>query len=316
MNPSFNDCPLCGSDQSSPFDQRSFRGIPVVNRMCRSCGLVYQSPRMTDQELNEFYESEYRQLYQGSQGPDRKDLAVQNGRADALLNFTRQYAEKVERHLDIGCSAGLLLQNFQKAFACQPVGIEPGTAYREYSRKQGLMVYASLEELEEAQPERFDLVSLAHVLEHLPDPVVYLRRLRTQLLAQNGRLLVEVPNLYAHDCFEVAHLVSYSAHSLQQVLRKAGFEILALQAHGRPRSHLIPLYLTALAIPADSQEDYRLEAESGVVWKRRLGMLKRWLLTRLQPRRAWIPAAVIDAGRAVSLPHRNDEADQRGDSTP
>lgn len=299
MRPILSSCPLCGSQHSTLFDQRSFRGIPVTNRLCHKCGLVYQSPRMSDAELSAFYESEYRQLYQGDQGPDRKDLAVQSGRAAALLDFTLHYVKRVDRYLDIGCSAGLLLQSFQSAFACQPVGIEPGAAYRDYARQQGLQVYASLEELQAAQEARFDLISLAHVLEHLPDPVDYLRRLRMELLIQHGRLLVEVPNLYAHDSFEVAHLVSYSAHSLQQVLRKASFEILALQAHGRPRSDLIPLYLTALAIPAEPQDEYRLEPESGVAWKRRAGMLRRWLNTRLQPRRAWVPAdkAATGAGK-------------------
>lgn len=289
-------CPLCGSRKSALFDQRSFRDIPVTNRLCQDCGLVYQSPRMSEAQLNAFYESEYRQLYQGSQGPDRKDLAVQEGRAAALLEFTRPYIKEIKRHLDIGCSAGLLLQSFRGAFACQSVGIEPGTAYRDYARQLGLQVYASLDELHAAQEAPFDLVSLAHVLEHLPDPVDYLHRLRTDLLAKHGRLLLEVPNLYAHDSFEVAHLVSYSEHSLQQVLRKAGFETLALQAHGRPRSHLIPLYLTAIAIPAEPQDGYHLEPEKRVVWKRRAGMLRRWLLTRLQPDRAWIPAEKAAAG--------------------
>lgn len=295
-------CPLCGGHSSSLFDRRSFRGVPVTNRLCLDCGLVYQSPRMSEAELNAFYESEYRQLYQGSQDPDRKDLAVQSGRAAALLDFARRHVNLVDRHLDIGCSAGLLLHSFQSAFACQPVGIEPGTAYRDYARQHGLQVYASLEELQAAQEAHFDLISLAHVLEHLPEPVDYLRRLRTDLLTANGRLLVEVPNLYAHDSFEVAHLVSYSDHSLRQVLRKAGFATIALQAHGRPRSYLIPLYLTALAIPAEPQDGYRLEPESGVAWKRRAGMLRRWLYTRLQPRRAWIPtenAAADTGGRSA-----------------
>ena len=43
-------CTLCGSDRSVQFDQRSFRGRKVFNRVCLNCGLVYQSPRMTEAE--------------------------------------------------------------------------------------------------------------------------------------------------------------------------------------------------------------------------------------------------------------------------
>ncbi len=282
-------CPLCGSGESASFDQRTFRGLPVVNCVCLSCGLVYQSPRMTDAELAVFYEAEYRQLYQGGQGPDARDLAGQDRRAEALLAFCTGRMPTVKRHLDIGCSAGLLLQGVQKAYGCQVTGVEPGDAYREYARQQGLSVYATLDELGLKKTPRFDLISLAHVLEHLPDPVGYLVGLREDLLEPGGRLLVEVPNLYAHDSFEVAHLIAYSAHTLTQTLRKAGLEIIVLEAHGRPRSQVLPLYLTAMARPAVNPAAFRIRREGGVRLKRWWGMSRRRLLERLTPRKAWLP---------------------------
>lgn len=284
-------CPLCGSEASTLFDQRTFRGLPVVNRVCQSCGLVYQSPRMTEAELSAFYEAEYRQLYQGSQGPDAKDLSVQGRRAEALLAFCKGRLPTVKRHLDIGCSAGLLLQSFQRAYGCQALGVEPGAAYREYARQQGLGVYATLDELRSDEMPRFDLISLAHVLEHLPDPVRYLVELHGDLLEPGGWLLVEVPNLFAHDSFEVAHLVAYSAHTLTQTLGKAGFEICAMEAHGRPRSQVLPLYLTALAHPAANPAGFQLQQEGGVRLKRWWGMSRRHLLERFAPRKAWLPLA-------------------------
>jgi 2-polyprenyl-3-methyl-5-hydroxy-6-metoxy-1,4-benzoquinol methylase len=296
-------CPLCGSDQSAPFDQRQFRGQAITNRICRKCGLVYQSPRMSEETLQSYYEHEYRLAYQGDEGPTSKDLAMQRGRATSLLSFMLKHSPSSElaRHLDIGCSAGLLLQRFQDKFKCQSVGIEPGQAYREYAQKAGLDVHASLDELMTVKVKTakysspFELISMAHVLEHLPDPVTYLNSLREQWLSStNGFLLIEVPNLYAHECFEVAHLVSYSQHTLTQTLQKAGYELLALEAHGRPRSQIIPLYLTALAIPLSpipySLESYQVIPEAHVSMKRRLGMLRRRILTRLFPAKAWLPA--------------------------
>jgi hypothetical protein len=127
---------------------------------------------------------------------------------------------------------------------------------------------------------------MSHVLEHLPDPVTYLAHLRKVVLVPDGRLLLEVPNLYAHDSFEVAHLVSYSPHTLMQIVEKAGFEIVKLEKHGRPRSKLLPLYLTLLACPAASQT-WSLRPERGVALKRRLGMLRRRIAEKLFPSRAW-----------------------------
>jgi hypothetical protein len=133
---------------------------------------------------------------------------------------------------------------------------------------------------------------MAHVLEHLPDPVGYLVHLRETLLAPDGLLLIEVPNLYAHNSFEVAHLAAFSAHTLQETVRKAGFSVQLLVQHGQPRSVVLPLYLTLLArpeIPPIGPEDYLVRPEWGVALKRRLGFARRRLLQRLFPALAWVP---------------------------
>jgi SAM-dependent methyltransferase len=278
-------CPLCNSATSKPFDTRQFRGQDVINRICGNCGLVYQSPRMSAVELDEFYASEYRQVYQGDEGPTQKDLFVQHGRADALLDFISPLDIQPKRYLDIGSSSGIMLKRFQDYFDCQVVGVEPGDAYREYAREQGLTVYADIADLAGAGEDAFDLVSMAHVLEHMPDPVGYLAKLRQKTLNLSGWLLIEVPNLYSHESFEIAHMTSFSTHSLQQVLQQAGYRVVALKKHGQPRSDMLPLYLTALAQPRDSE--FRLEPERNVALKRRLGMVWRRLLLKFMPERAW-----------------------------
>lgn len=284
-----NHCPLCGSDHNRQFDQRTFLGQSVSNRLCLHCGLVYQSPRMTAEEMQVFYAAEYRRVYQGKEDPISKDLAVQHARAAALLEFVRPHRTSIQRHLDIGSSAGALLQEFKQFFGCQAVGLEPGTAYRAYAREQGLTVYASLEELRAAERSPFDLISLSHVLEHLPEPVAYLADLRTNLLAPGGQLLLEVPNLYAHDSFETAHLFSYSGRTLTGTVEQAGYEIIRWEAHGRPRSTLIPYYLTLLAcVRGNPEQKPPLHRERWVGWKRQTGLLRRRLISRLFPGKAWI----------------------------
>ncbi len=281
-------CPLCGSSFNQLFDQRQFRGHPVSNVICRQCGLVYQSPRMTEAESQAFYQAEYRLLYQGQQGPNPKDLAVQAARARLTLEFTRQYVTSAASILDIGCSTGILMEQLRHHYRARAVGIEPGDTYRWYAQSQGLEVFVSLDELKNAGLSRFSLVSMMHVLEHLPHPLTYLQDLRDQFLEPNGWLLLEVPNLYAHDCFEVAHLTSFSAHTLVQLVHKAGYRVVRLRAYGQPRSLLIPLYLTLLAQPSSSTPASVKPARL-VKLQRQLGFLRRKITTRLFPERAWIP---------------------------
>ena len=282
-------CALCGSTNHKHFDTRSFRGQKVTNLYCTQCGLVFESPRLSDGELEAFYEAEYRQVYQGQGGPITKDLIIQKARAQSLLAFTSPHIKKLEHHLDIGCSSGLLLETFRSAYNCVAAGIEPGKDYRAHARLRGLDVFESLEALGNVtDPIQFGLISMAHVLEHIPDPVGYLICLRETWLAPGGLLLLEVPNLYAHDSFEIAHLYSFSAHTLAQVLGKAGFVIIKQESHGRPRSNLIPLYITVLARSAGPvPRNWQVTPESNVKLKRFMGMLRRKLLTRFIPGRAW-----------------------------
>jgi 2-polyprenyl-3-methyl-5-hydroxy-6-metoxy-1,4-benzoquinol methylase len=285
-------CPLCQRNTSSIFDQREFRGITVTNRICLSCGLVYQSPRMTQSESQTFYEAEYRRLYQGQAGPAAKDLIVQSARAKITLEFISKHVKSCSYILDIGCSSGALLQKIGKYYHAQPFGIEPGTIYRQYAQSSGLTVYPSLAELEQDSSPRFNLISMMHVLEHLADPVEYLQHLREHLLGPDGWLLVEVPNLYAHDSFEVAHLISFSAHTLAQVIKKAGFHPLLIRSHGQPRSRILPLYLTLLARPGDNGS-FTITPEKLVGIKRKIGFTYRHLSERLLPQQAWIPLESI-----------------------
>jgi len=286
-------CPLCGSSENSPFDRRSFYKMLVINRICKKCGLVYQSPRMSQEKLDQFYLREYRLLYQGYAGPVQEDLAVQAARSASLISFLHLHGVMdISRHLDIGSSAGLLLQEVRSGYNCDSVGIEPGLAYRESARNAGLKVYAHLDDLPHENINTFDLVSLAHVLEHLPDPVETLTGLRKDWLKPGGWLLVEVPNLYCHNCFEVAHLASFSPHTLAQTVQRAGYRLVALRQHGQPRSRILPLYLTLLAQPlAVSEADVQpaVRPESSVRLKRRWGLLKRRLAERLLPTLAWQP---------------------------
>ena len=287
----FVPCPLCDNDSNSLFDQRIFRGYQVSNRLCSNCGLVYQSPRMTEKELDDFYISEYRQIYKGTEEPDQKDIDLQAARAMGIINLLRDRGvEQVKRFLDIGASTGTLIEKVKKEYQCDAIGIEPGSAYQTYARSRGNEVFGSLDDLLESGENKFDLVSMIHVLEHLPNPVGYLKELRSDHLDDQGMILIEVPNLYAHDSFEIAHLTSFSRHSIFEVLKKAGFKTNFVETHGRPRSKLIPLYISVLAVPeSNPPEQPEIKVDKMVRIKRSLGLSHRKLIEKLFPNQAWLP---------------------------
>jgi hypothetical protein len=281
-------CPLCQASHHHIFERTVFRGTEVINKICEYCGFVFQSPRQTQAELKNFYAKEYRRLYQGKEGPTQKDLFIQEKRANVLVEFTRSVNIDFHRHLDVGCSAGILLKVFQNNFNSYPVGIEPGDVYRDHARSKGITVFMDLDEVKSGEEQPFDFISMAHVLEHLPDPVGYLSQLRENYLTFDGYLLVEVPNLYAHDCFEPAHLSGFSEHTLKETLKKSGFNIVSVKVHGAPRSLLLPLYLTVAAQSSGSPTVQPVVPERLVKIKRKYGILRRKMIQRLFPQKAWI----------------------------
>jgi SAM-dependent methyltransferase len=237
---------------------------------------------MTEKEIEIFYLAGYRYQAQGTDNPTPKDLAVQGARAAAQVHFVRRRVAAVERALDIGASAGLLLKALHQQYACDISGVEPGKAYRSFARESGIRMVASIDEL---QGEQFDFVAMSHVLEHLPDPVAYLSNLREGFLRAPGWLLVEVPNLYCHESFEFAHLTSFCQTTLKQTLEKAGYEIVRIERHGRPYTRLLPYYLTALARPGRNR--FVPHSERHVPLKRAAGLAFRDLVSFMLPHLAW-----------------------------
>lgn len=284
-------CYLCGSEQQHIFARVASFGFPLVYYQCETCGLVFQSLTESRAVDPTFYEETYRKIYQESEEPTLKDLWVQEQRAGVLAGFLKsQNRPNPKRILDIGASAGVLLQTFQSLFNCDAVGVEPGKAYRAYAESKGLQMVASLDDLLDPDPGCFDLVSILHVLEHLPDPLDTLTTIREKLLSKEGALLVEVPNFYSHDCFELAHLTCYTPHTLHEMLRRSGYKFVKMKRHGFPRSKLLNLYLTCLAVPNRQQMSViPVKPERYVNLKREMGLIYRRFVQKLLPKQAWLP---------------------------
>lgn len=284
-------CPLCGSQHKRLLKEIDSFGYPLRYYLCGNCGFVFQNAAESQAADPAFYQEAYRKIYQATEEPTAKDLRQQSLRANNQLEFIQPRGVcRVQRILDIGASSGTLLATLKKAFNADAFGVEPGNAYRELAQQKGLEMYASVDQLLKTKPEKFDLISMMHVLEHLEDPLAMLNQIRTSLLDPQGFLLLEVPNFFTHNSYELAHLSCFTEHTLRQLLLKAGFEIWSLRKHGYPRSQTLPLYITVLARPIEeAPENYAVAAEHGVAFKRFFGVLRRKIFTKLIPAKTWLP---------------------------
>jgi 2-polyprenyl-3-methyl-5-hydroxy-6-metoxy-1,4-benzoquinol methylase len=208
------------------------------------------------------------------------------------VELIRAHIRSPIKHLDIGSSSGAFLEHTAEEFGCVAIGVEPGKVYRQLSEEAGIKTYPSLGDVKERD---FDLVSMLHVLEHLPNPVGSLVEIRESLLTHDGYLLIEVPNLYEHEALEFAHLTAYSRATLAETVQQAGYRVIWTKAHGSFRSPVLKLFITLLAVPQASSQTYQKIRSSPrcVAAHRKIGTLKRRVLTRFLPNWTWQAPKVL-----------------------
>lgn len=240
-------CNLCGSSQAAQEYEVSdyyFERPEVIARLvrCQSCGLVYQNPRPTLEEMGQHYLPEY-ELYsatnEGSGSGFKARLmerAIRYGMDKRASFVTRHKAGG--RWLDVGCAAGTFLHSIQQTPArssWELYGVEINPAAADIARTwYGLNVFTG--SLEQADyPDRyFDAITLWDVLEHLHSPVESLREIR-RILKPEGILALRVPNLQSWDARVFGrywaglepprHLFVFSPETLTRLLQKAGFQV-------------------------------------------------------------------------------------------
>ena len=102
---------------------------------------------------------------------------------------------------------------------------------------------------------KFDLVSMIYILEHVLDPISFLRQVRRDM-KNNSFLFIEVPdennfkfrkpiNDVARDIFHSEHLWMFGPKTLHWLLEQCGFELFALKRLKTKRDHFALMALAA-----------------------------------------------------------------------
>lgn len=228
-------CLQCGGDNYEPLSEMDRYGLYCPVSICRDCGLVQTSPRMTAGAYAEFYDSEYRQLYVGEPTVSEeffKRQVSQGQKIDRFLSDLGWESYGNKKILEIGCGAGGILKYFRDRGAVVK-GCDLGTEYLDYGVSEyGLdLVHGSIEDI----PKSFepDLVLYSHVFEHVLDPVGELEKLRS-LCSSRTKIYIEVPGIknavkaYRSDFLRYlqnAHVTHFTARTLENILSLSGFKV-------------------------------------------------------------------------------------------
>ena len=229
-------CVLCGSEKRELVHRARTHGLDVRTVLCLDCGLVYAHPMFTEEE----------KLSALSAGPSA--LHTPGARAGAVERHNQKrvgrYLGALEAELgcaqtllDIGCGDGALLREATRR-GLQAVGIEDSPQNAETARQvSGAEVIQGCYEPVDLGQRRFDLVTGTHVLEHVIDPLDLLTWARG-LLAEEGRLFVEVPNVMRpvtslRRTFTLPHNYHFSPETLAALLLRAGLRPLRRRVYTR-----------------------------------------------------------------------------------
>lgn len=149
------------------------------------------------------------------------------------LKLINSFSSEEKNLLDIGCGTGDFLQ-IAKQNHWIVCGIEPNKNAREIANKKTNNSVFNTKELLNFESNRFDVITLWHVLEHLPNLQNQLSSFK-QLLKPNGTLLIAVPNYKSYDAnyyksfwagFDVPrHLWHFSKTSISKLTEKENMSV-------------------------------------------------------------------------------------------
>ena len=221
-------CNLCGDSRVEVVGTHDRDGRPLRSTICTTCGLVWTNPRPAEDEVRRYYAQEYRLDYKGRATPSLRHVARSARGALNRVRSLRPYLREGNRILDVGAGGGEVVYVLRR-FGFDAHGVEPDQSYARHAREVlEVPVHDGFLQDVSFPPASFDVVTMYHSLEHVEDPHAILSRIRTWT-ADNGVLLVEVPNVEAHCMspghrFHFAHFYSFSGPALEAMGRTAGFE--------------------------------------------------------------------------------------------
>ncbi len=230
-------CPVCDASELEELlttkDFTVSQAFFKIDR-CKNCSFKFTNPRPLSNELASYYDSP--NYISHTNNPNNFINKLYRLARYFTLRQKTAFIQKVNdgkvgRLLDIGCGTGEFLQ---KAVAAgwRGYGIEPEKKAREQIINTGKdSIHASLVDLKASS---FDVITLWHVMEHLPDLKKDLAKIYEKL-KPGGKLIIAVPNANAAEAkyyqefwaaYDVPrHLYHFDIDSMSRLLQSSGFTI-------------------------------------------------------------------------------------------
>jgi GT2 family glycosyltransferase/2-polyprenyl-3-methyl-5-hydroxy-6-metoxy-1,4-benzoquinol methylase len=123
------------------------------------------------------------------------DLANRNDESTLIVEHARAHAPAAARLLEVGCKSGDLGYGLrQLGFHVTGIETRASAAAAAFHKLDDVYLGSLQQYLAGAGNASFDLIVMPHMLEHAPEPVPVLERLR-QRLSPGGAMVISIPNI-------------------------------------------------------------------------------------------------------------------------
>lgn len=181
-------CLVCGDTQIQ--DVTAVEGKFKLVK-CTSCGFVFIIPRPDIEELKEYYNAECKYNYEPA--PMSKEVATSS--VKDLHKLIEYYMPKARNILEIGCSYGHIIYGLKER-GYEVVGTDLSESACRYAQKHYCLKVYNSEFPPDEFMKYFDVLILSQVIEHVLDPVAFLRK-ASYFLREDGIVFIGTPNI---DC--------------------------------------------------------------------------------------------------------------------
>ncbi len=202
---------------------------------CETCDFTFTNPRPKDESLGDYYKSDMYISHTNSS----------KGLFNWMYQTVRKYAIRTKLtllksvtnfgcHLDVGCGTGEFLNACQQT-GFRVKGVEPSKLAREQAVNNYSLSVSEDTNLEQFKDNKFDSISMWHVLEHVPSLIKTITEFK-RILNKNGKVIIAVPNHKSWDAsyygeFWAAwdvpiHLWHFSKETIELLFNKNGFKLI------------------------------------------------------------------------------------------
>jgi 2-polyprenyl-3-methyl-5-hydroxy-6-metoxy-1,4-benzoquinol methylase len=213
---------------------------------CAGCSHIYQNPRPRPTDLANRYDEAYKQ-YEVENAENFFNL-MRLGLADLGFDEIEASLPVGRRFIDIGCATGVLVRHMADR-AWESVGVELCEGSAEYGRRQrGVDIRTGTLDQAAFPDAHFDLVHSSHVIEHIPEPGVFVEEIR-RVLKPGGWCVTVTPSvaglqarlLGRHWRSAIAdHVHLFSPNGLSRLFAERGLEPVRLKTWGGIAKGLAP----------------------------------------------------------------------------